>query len=277
MGLRVATNVQSIAAQRSLGINSEQQKNALEKLSSGSRITKAADDAAGLAISEKMRGQIRSIRQDVRNGQDGISMIQVAEGSLNEVTNIMIRFRELSIQAASDTIGNDERSFINKEVQNLKQEVGRIASSTEYNGRHLLAAEGEPMDIQIGMNNNPDQDRFVFDTSKINVSTATLGIDDVDTSTKEQAQNNLAMIDSALTKVTENRAELGALQNRLGSSINNMQIYDENLSVARSRIADLDVAAGTAELTKYNILSNASTSVLSQANNNNMMALKLIS
>ncbi len=276
MGLRVLTNVQSIAAQRNLGINSDAQKNSLEKLASGSRITRASDDAAGLAIAEKMRASIRSLRQDMRNGSDGISMIQVAEGSLNEVTNILVRFRELSIQAASDTIGDAERGFIDKEVQQLKSEVNRLASSTEYNGRHMLADEGQPIEIQIGLNNNPEQDRFVFDTSKINVSGETLGINDMSATTKEEAQNNLAIIDNALNQVSSNRSELGALQNRLGSAINNMQIYDENLSAARSRISDLDLAQGTADLTKNNILANVGTSVLSQANSNNMLALKLV-
>jgi len=278
MGLRVATNVQSIAAQRSLNINTDQQKNALEKLASGSRITKASDDAAGLAIAEKMRGQIRSVRQDQRNAQDGISMIQTTEGALNEVTNILIRFRELSIQAASDTIGDSERGFIDKEVQQLKQEVDRISNATEYNGQRLLAAGGDKgtLEIQIGLNNDPTQDRFVFDTNKVAVSTETLGLSDASTLSKENAQNNLAAVDEAIKRVTENRSELGALQNRLNSSIANMQVYDENLSAARSRIADLDVANGTAELTKYNILAQASTSVLSQANQNNMLAMRLL-
>src|SRR3954468_9347572 len=141
MGLRISTNVQSLAAQRNLGMNSAAQKNSLEKLASGSRIVRAADDAAGLATSENMGATIRLVLQDVRNANDGISMIQTAEGGMNEVGNILIRFRELSIQAASDTIGDVERGFINKEVQQLKQEVGRIAASTEFNGRKLLSGE----------------------------------------------------------------------------------------------------------------------------------------
>src|SRR5579863_10089526 len=166
MGLRINTNVQSLAAQRNLGLNSAAQKTSLEKLASGSRITKAADDAAGLAISEKMKASIRSIRQDIRNANDGISMIQTAEGGMNEISNILVRFRELSIQAASDTIGDTERGFVDKEVQQLKQEVDRIAHSTEYNGHKLLNGEGDVMEVQIGMHNNPQEDRFVFDGSK---------------------------------------------------------------------------------------------------------------
>jgi len=276
MGLRIATNTQSLAAQRNLGTSSMAQKNSLEKLASGSRIVRAADDAAGLAVSEKMRATIRSVRQDVRNANDGISMIQTAEGAMNEVGNILVRFRELSIQAASDTIGDTERGFIDKEVQQMKSEVDRIAGATEFNGHKLLGGEGQKLDIQIGYNNNPDQDRFTFDTGKTNVSTSHLGVGGISVSTKEQAQQNLASIDNAIEMVTGNRAELGAFQNRLQSTVNSLSIYDENLSSARSRIYDVDMASETAELTKNNILTQAGTSVLSQANSNNTLALKLL-
>lgn len=276
MGLRISTNVQSLAAQRNLGINSANQKSSLEKLASGSRINRAADDAAGLAISEKMKANIRSIRQDVRNANDGISMIQTAEGAMNEIGNTLIRFRELSVQAASDTIGDTERGFIDKEVQQLKQEINRVAASTEYNGKHLTNGEGDVLEIQVGLNNRPEQDRFTYDVAKTNASTDRLGLSDISVMTKENAQNNLGQIDEAIKTLTENRSELGALQNRLVSSVNNMNIYDENLSGANSRIRDVDMASETAELTKNNILTQANTSVLSQANQNNMLALKLI-
>ncbi len=276
MGLRVNTNTQSLAAQRSLGINNTAQKASLEKLASGSRITHAADDAAGLAIAEKMRASIRSIRQDVRNANDGISMIQTAEGAMSEVGNILVRFRELSIQAASDTIGDTERGFIDKEVKQLSQEVDRIAQATEYNGKKLLSGEGDKLDIQVGLNNNPDQDRFAYDLSKTSVTTGSLGIEGISVATKEDAQANLEKVDEALKTLSENRAELGALQNRLQSSVANMQVYDENLSGAKSRIQDLDVASEASELTKNNILTQASASVLSQANSNTMLALKLL-
>jgi len=276
MGLRIATNVQSLVAQRHLGINNAAQKDSLEHLSSGDRINRAADDAAGLAISEKMKGSIRSIRQDVRNASDGISMIQTAEGGMNEIGNILIRFRELSIQAASDTVGDTERGFIDKEVQQLKQEVTRIAGSTEFNGKKLLTGEGESLDIQVGIRNDPQFDRFTFDTSKTNVTLDALGLGSVSTATKDEARNNLDMVDGAITTLVQNRAELGALQNRLQSTVANLNIYDENLSTAKSRIRDTDVASESAELTKNNILTQAGVSVLSQANTNNMVALKLI-
>ncbi len=276
MGLRINTNAQSIAAQRNLGVSNSAQKASIEKLASGSRIYRAADDAAGLAISENMKATIRSVRQNVRNANDGISMIQTAEGSMNEVGNILIRFRELSIQAASDTIGDTERGFIDKEVQQLKSEVDRIAVATEYNGKKILGGEGAMLDIQIGQHNKPEEDRFVFDSGKANVTASRLGVSDLSAASKESAQGNLEKIDGAIKTLTENRAELGALQNRLQSSINSLQVYDENLSTANSRIRDVDMASETAELTRTNILSQAGTSVLSQANQNSAMALKLI-
>ena len=276
MGLRVNTNIQSLAAQRSLGVNSAAQKQSLEQLSSGTRIVKAADDAAGLAIAEKMKADIRSIGQDMRNANDGISMIQTAEGGMNEVGNILTRFRELSIQAASDTIGDPERKFIDKEVQQMKQEVDRISMNTEFNGKKLLSGEGNALEIQVGLRNNPGLDRFAYDPSKTNATSTGLGVSDISVASKEQAQNNLTKIDGAIQTLSENRSELGALQNRLQSSVSNMQVYNENLSGARSRIYDVDVASATADLTKNNILSQASTAVLSQANQNSMMALKLL-
>jgi flagellin len=276
MGLRIATNVQSLAAQRNLGTNNSAQKASLEKLASGSRINRAADDAAGLAISEKMRAGIRSVGQDIRNANDGISMIQTAEGGMNEVSNILVRFRELSIQSASDTVTDVERGFMDKEVKQLHSEVNRIAAATEFNGKKLLNGEGEAMDIQIGQNNNPDQDRFVFDVAKTNVTAQMLGVGDISVGNKASAQENLAKIDSAMTLLNGNRAELGALQNRLSSSVNSLQIYNENLSGARSRIADVDMASETAEMTKNNILTQANVSVLSQANQNSQLALKLL-
>lgn len=276
MGLRVNTNTQSLAAQRNLGINGAAQKASLEKLASGTRITHAADDAAGLAIAEKMRASIRSIGQDMRNANDGISMIQTAEGAMAETGNILVRFRELSIQAASDTIGDTERGFIDKEVQQLRGEVDRIAQATEFNGKKVLNGEGEAIEIQVGQNNDPHLDRFLYNTSATNITASKLGVDSLTVATKSDAQQNLGKVDEAIKMLSENRAELGALQNRLQSSVSNMEVYHENLSGARSRIYDVDMASETAELTKNNILSQASTAVLSQANQNNMLALKLM-
>lgn len=276
MGLRVNTNVQSLAAQRHLGNTSRATKATLEHLASGSRISRAADDSAGLAISEKMRAQVRSISQNIRNANDGISLIQTAEGAMNEISNVLIRFRELSIQAASDTVGDAERKFIDKEVQQLKQEIDRIAFATEFNGTKLIANEGGTLEIQIGQKNNPEQDRFLIDLAKTTSTLGRLGLNDISTASKESAQGNLDMIDSAINVLSENRSELGAMQNRLQASVQNLQIYNENLSAARSRIYDVDMATESSELVKNNILSQAGAAVLSQANQNSTLALKLI-
>lgn len=276
MGLRINTNVQSLAAQRFLAINSENQKNSLDHLSSGSRINKAADDAAGLAISEKLKAEIRSMRQATRNANDGISLIQVAEGSMSEVSNILVRLRELSIQAASDTVGDSERGFLNKEVQALKHEIDRISGVTEYGGTKLLDGTAPVLEFQVGVNNHPLLDRFVFDTQNLMTSTSTLGLGAVATDTKEAAQQNLASIDAALEHVSGNRAEIGALQNRMQSAIANLNVYRENLEAANSRIRDTDMAEESSTLVKNNILTQATVAVLAQANQTPQLAMKLI-
>lgn len=276
MGLRIATNIQSLAAQRFLTINTETQNRSLEKLSSGSRINKAGDDAAGLAISEKLKAGIRSMKQASRNANDGVSLIQVAEGSMNEISSILIRLRELSIQASSDTISDVERGFVDKEVQHLKAEIDRIANGTEFNGTKLLNGTSENLDIQVGINNDPLQDRLIFDAPDRVTTLEGLGISDVNTMSKMDSQNNLGSLDFAIYKLNESRSSLGALQNRLSSTINNLSIYRENLEGANSRIRDTDMAAETSDLVKTNILSQANISTLAQANANAQMALKLL-
>jgi flagellin len=277
MSLRIATNVQSLAAQRYLTNNHDEQNSSLEHLSSGSRINRAGDDAAGLAISEKLKANIRSMKQATRNANDGISLVQTAEGGMNEIGNILIRLRELSIQGASDTIGDTERGFINKEVQQLKSEVDRISNSTEFNGVKLLNGTSQDLEIQVGLNFDPAVNRFKFSTKDLQTTAATFGIDDVSTATKEEAQMNLGKLDGAIGMLNGNRATLGALQNRLQSTINNLGIYRENLEAANSRIRDTDMAEETANLTRSNILNQANISVLSQANANPQLALKLLS
>lgn len=276
MGFRISTNVQSIAAQRTLGIQRAEANHQLEKLASGERITRAADDAAGLAISEKFKAEIRSTRQAVRNTQDAISLVQVAEGGLNEVSNILIRMRELSIQSASDTIGDTERAFTNQEVQALRGEVDRISASTRFNGVDLLSGEGPHLEFQVGTGSDAAKDRIAYDVSAANSTSSFLGINDVSTASRESSQMNLEKIDKALNSVSANRANFGAMQNRLQSTMNNLNVTDENLSAANSRIRDADIALETAELTKRNVLQSAAVSTLAQANNNSMLALKLI-
>lgn len=276
MSLRINTNIASINAQRNLTGTKNGLDSSLEKLSSGLRINKAADDAAGLAVSENMKAQIRSLAQAKRNANDGISMIQTAEGGLNEVSNILIRLRELSVQAASDTISDVERGFINTEYQQLKSEVERISSVTNYNGTKLLSGEGASLDIQIGTNNNSFEDRIVYNVANQNASLGALGVKDIDVSSKAGAQDAIGKIDSAIVSVSGNRANLGALQNRLSSTVNNLAISEENISASNSRIRDVDVASETSNLTKASILNQAGVSVLAQANASPNAALKLL-
>jgi flagellin len=276
MGLRINTNVSSLNAQRNLGQTRGAQQRVLEQLSSGQRINRAGDDAAGLAISENLKAQIRGLGQAERNAQDGVSLVQIAEGALSEVGNIMIRLRELAVQAASDTIGPTERKFLNVEFEQLLSEVDRIANSTEFNRVPLLNGSGSVFDIQIGTRNDPLSDRLTFDASSADVNVAALGLNLASVSDKISAQNSLSSIDQAIQNVSGIRADFGALQNRLQSTINNIQISNENLSAANSRIRDADVASATSELTRTNILMQAGTSVLAQANQSTNSAISLI-
>jgi flagellin len=276
MGLRIATNIQSMNAQRNLYNTNLKQADSLNKLSSGQRITKAGDDAAGLAISEKLKGSIRSMQQANRNANDGISLIQTAEGGINEVSNILLRLRELSVQAASDTVGDVERGFSDKEFQALKSEIDRISQVTKFNGKQLLNGSGATLDFQVGIDNDPERDRLQYATSATDVRLERLGLGSTAVATKENAQENLGKIDSAIQAVNENRAGLGALQNRLMSTTNNLAISTENLAAANSRIRDTDMAAESSELTKQSILAQAGAAVLSQANSSQNLALKLL-
>lgn len=276
MGFRINTNISSIAAQRSLSINNREQEGNLAKLSSGSRITKAADDAAGLAISEKLKANIRSLKQADRNANDGISMVQTAEGGLNEVSSILTRMRELAIQTSSDTVGDVERGMTNMEYQNLKLELERISQVTEFNGKKLLNGEGEMYDFQVGANNDQFQDRISYDARQVNSKMSNLGLDEVEVSTKEGSQQSLSQVDQAIEKVSGFRAFLGGIQNRLVSTSNNLQVNVENISAANSRIRDVDYAEATATKARNDILGAAGTSVLAQANMQGQAALKLI-
>jgi flagellin len=276
MGFRIVTNTSAINSIRTLGNTRRAFDKNLERLASGSRITRAGDDAAGLAISENLTAQIRGLRQARRNAQDGISLIQVSEGGLNEITNILVRLRELAVQAASDTIGDTERKFTDREFQSLKDEIDRIANSTEFNGTPLLNGEAGVLEFQVGTRNNPMLDRIVFNGENSNATVAALKLGGESVSTKLGAQTTLSVIDDALIRVNSIRADLGAMQNRLQSTINNLSIADENLSAANSRIRDVDLAEETSELTRNQILLQAGTSVLAQANMASKVALKLL-
>ncbi|MCB0357669.1 MAG: flagellin FliC [Bdellovibrionales bacterium] len=276
MGLTVTTNVASINAQQQLTRTQRAMEKSYAQIASGSRITKAADDAAGLSISETLKSTIRGYTQAQRNANDGISMVQVAEGGLGEISNILTRLRELGVQAASDTVGNIERGFINKEVQQLLSEVDRIAQSTRFGKTNLLDGSGEEYAFQIDINNDDFVDRISFDASQQAATTGDLGIDGFDFSDKNDAQAALEVLEDAQREVNGFRANLGAIQNRLISTGENLGVAIENFSAANSGIRDVDVAQSSSEVTRNNILMNASIGVLAQANQSPSAALKLI-
>lgn len=279
MGLRIRTNVESLTAQRQLSNNQNDLGASLERLSSGSRINKSADDAAGLAISENLRAKTRGLNQAKRNASDGVSMIQVTEGGLSEVSNIMIRLRELTVQAASDTLGGTERGFLDKEYQQLVQEVDRISSTTEFSGTKLLGGEQKEMRVQVGYNGTVDDtlDLTLRDNPD-GITTESLGLKDTSIAgeDRESIANNLGTIDNAISSLASSRASLGAMQSRLTIAISGISTTSENLTAANSRIRDVDFAEETAKSTQARILSQAGLSVLSQANQRPEMALALL-
>ena len=276
MGMRITTNVAALNAQKVMVTNSREMQKSMAQLSTGSRITKAGDDAAGLAISENLKGQIRSYNQASRNANDGISMIQTAEQSMGEVSNIVTRLRELGVQAASDTIGDKEREFINKEVEALKSEIQRVAEGASFGSRKLLDGTGGVYDIHIGTMSNEKTDWISYDSASTDVTLGTLGISDLDFSSKESARSGLSSLDEAQSTLSGSRANLGALQNRLSSSSDIIGTMVENISAANSRIRDTDVAASTSELARNNVLLQGTTATLAQANQLPQMALKLL-
>ncbi|MEQ1876363.1 MAG: flagellin [Bdellovibrionia bacterium] len=276
MGMRITTNVASINAQRAMANSQREIGKSYAQLASGSRITKSADDAAGLSISETLKSQIRGYGQARRNAMDAQSLVQVSEGGLGEISNILTRLRELGVQAASDTVGERERGFINTEVQQLKDEMQRIALATRFGDTKLLDGTGGKFDFQIDVNNDDFVDRISFDSAVQNAQISELGVDGIDYSTKEGAQTALTLVDDAQKKTNGFRANLGAIQNRLISTQDNLAVFEENLSAANSRLRDADIASSSAELARNSVLLQASTSTLAQANQNPMLALKLL-
>jgi flagellin len=279
MGLRINTNVASVNAQRNLAEASGRLSGSLEKLSSGKRINRAGDDAAGLATSESLRANMRGIRQASRNASDGISLVQVAEGGLNETTNILIRLRELAIQGASDSVGPTEKGYLDEEYQQLVKEVDRISRTTRFNGQDLLTgvADTETMDFQVGPTGE-DISRIKFDATRAN---ATIGGDGINidgtlVAKKDKAQIALTHIDKALQKVSGIRAGFGAMQSRFQSAINNSRVAVENQAAAYARIADADIAFESSEFARNMIVTQAATSVLRSSNDYMSLALKLL-
>jgi len=278
MAMIVRTNVASLNAQRNLFQTQNTIDSALARLSSGYRITKAGDDAAGLGISVNLEAQIRSYNQAARNAQDGISVVQTAEGALNEVSNIITRMRELAMQSASAGVSNTERTYIQKESDALKTEINRIADATEYNGNALLNTTGKVLTFQIGIRNIAANDRISVTTVDVNLSSlGAAGVfSTLSLSTQTTAQLALSSIDIALQMVSQARASLGATGNRLTSVISQIQTASENLSAGNSRIRDVDVAEESSRLSRAQILMQAGISVLAQANQVPQLALKLL-
>ena len=305
MGIRIKTNVESLVAQRRVSESRKALGDSYEKLASGQRINKSADDAAGLAVSERIRAKTRSLDVAKRNANDGISYIQVAEGGLNETTNIVVRMRELAAQSASDTIGNRERGFLNKEFTQLREEVGRIMDSTEFNGAKVLKVDDQkPMRIFVGasnrgndesvnapdvsLDNDPDvltidlKDLATFRDSMARVLDDKLSIlpSDSDGGAADLGPDGtndiFNRLDSALDSVASYRAQLGSVQSRLNSTMTNIDVTNENLQAAQSRIRDVDYASETSKLASNRILTQAGVSVLTQANANSDFALQLL-
>lgn len=277
MGLRINTNVASQSVQSNLKTATKNSQETMEKLSSGKRINKAADDAAGLAIAKNLEAETKGLRQATRNANDGISLVQVTEGGLNEVSNILVRLRELSVQAASDTVGEQERGFLDQEYQQLTDEVDRISESTSFAGRQLLNGDGAgTMDFQVG-NQGDENSRISFDSTQANASTSNLGISGTGVADKGDAVDSMDQIDEAINTVSSQRATLGAVQSRLRSATSNLDTQVINQDAARSMIEDADVALESSKLASTNVAKNASISTLSQANNLPNNALRLIS
>lgn len=275
MGLRISTNIASQTVQKNLREVSGDGQDSLEKLSSGKRITKAADDAAGLAISKNLEAQTKGLRMATRNANDGISLVQTAEGGLNETSNILTRLRELTVQASSDTIGDSERGFLDKEYQQLTLEVDRIAQSTTFNGSNLLNGEGESKDIQVGATDG-EQNRITFDASETNATADSIGISSTGVASKDDALGAMSTIDEAINMVSGQRANLGSIQSRLQSTVSNLEVQTLNQDAARSVVEDVDVASESARMASNNVIKQAGVATLAQANSLPNSALRLI-
>jgi flagellin len=275
MGLRINTNIASQEVQKNLRASSASQEAEFSKLSSGKRITKSADDAAGLAIAKKLDAETKGLRMASRNANDAISLVQVAEGGLNETSNILVRLRELSVQAASDTIGDAERGYLSMEYEQLVQESDRISKTTTFNGKSLLQGDGEVLEFQVGAYAG-QENRLEIDRSSMDASAESLGIGGTNVRDKSDAIDNLERIDAAIGKVSAFRANFGSMQSRLTSTINNLDVAVVNQESARSRIEDVDVADSTAKLASAQVKNAAGVATLSQANQLGNSALRLI-
>jgi flagellin len=279
MGLRVNTNVASLNAQRHLYDTTNRFQKSMERLSSGLRINRSGDDAAGLAISESLKSDIRALQQASRNAADGISLVQTAEGSLDEVNSILLRLRELAQQAATETLGEDERNYLNNEFQALLDEIDRISLTAEFNGIKLLDGTAETLDVQVGIGTDAATSAVSIDLTQAMSSSAldlTAGALVITGTNGDAARAAIGMITAATGVVSSMRATFGAAQNRFETSIRNIGMTAENLAAANSRIRDVDVALETSNMTSLQILQQAGVSILAQANVTSQLALNLL-
>ena len=274
MGLRVNTNIASINAQRSLFSVTQRLFRNYQHLSTGLRIATASDDSAGLAISERLRAQIRSLAQAERNANDGVSLVQTAEGALNEVSNILVRLRELAVQASNGSVSNADKETLQEEFQALVDEIDRIAKSTEFNGIKLLDGSATSTSFQVGIGTDSSVNKISVSLSP--ALATTLGLNSLNIGSGGDTSSAISQIDSAINQVSQLRGAFGAVQNRLSSTISNLASARENLSAAESRIRDVDVAYETAQLTRNSILQQAAISILAQANLGPQSALSLL-
>lgn len=274
--MRVQTNVASLNAQRGVVGTQRTIENGMASLASGSRINKAADDAAGLALSKDFEMNIRSAGQANRNANDAISVIQIAEGSFNEMNTIVVRLRELAMQSSSDTIGNDERRVIESEAKHLRAEIERISQSTRWGSKHLLNGEGQSYEFQVGYQADGATNRIKVDFKDVDTRIATLGIDGLDFSTKEGSRSSLTKLDRAQNSLSARRTTLGSLQNRMVSCQENLMTATQNMESSKSTISDTDIAKATTDVTKGQITLQAGVAVVSQANQSQMSAMKLL-
>jgi len=277
MGIRVNTNVGSLNAQRHLYNTTMKFQKSMERLSSGMRINRSGDDAAGLAISESLKSDIRALQQASRNAADGISLVQVAEGSLDEVNNILLRLRELTEQAATETLGEDERDYLDTEFQQLLTEIDRISTTAEFNGIMLLDGSMGTLNVQVGVGTDPATSTVPIDLNQV-MDTTQLSLAGHSLAGPDGSNALLAMADviDATAIVSSTRAGFGAAQNRLETSIRNIGMTAENLSAANSRIRDVDVALETSNMTSLQILQQAGVSILTQSNMSSQLALNLM-
>ena len=271
MAMVINTNTASLGAQRNLSNTQRNLSQNLQRLSSGKRVNSSQDDAAGLAISERMSAQTRSLQQAARNAQDGLSMGQVAEGAMNEQSGILTRLRELAVQSANGTLGTSDRDYIQAEATQLVQEVTRISEVTEFNGVSVIGAGATSLDLQVGINNG-DTVSLAF----VATDAATLGVDALDFTSATGASAAIDAIDTAIDTLSTGRSTIGSVMNRLNVTLNNLSAANENLSAANSRIRDVDVAEETASMTRNQILSQAGVAVLAQANQFPSSALALL-